>query len=90
MNAVSGKPGDSDFSEEFIKRSRIHPLEYNIYRSILSGQNPYTIIEQLVGNLNEVHEELKNIKLHGLPPIYVVVSESTIQELKTKINETSD
>lgn len=91
MDAISRKPGDSEFSKEFIERSRIHPLECNIYHSILSGQSPFTIIEQLVGNLNDVNEKLKEIYLHGIPPVYVVTSESTIQELKNKkFNEKSD
>ena len=91
MDAVSRKPGDSDFSEEFIERSRIHPLEYNIYCSILSGQSPYKIIEQLTGSLNDARKELMDLKLYGPPPVYVVASESTIQDLKNKkFNEKSD
>jgi hypothetical protein len=90
MNAVNKKPGESKFSDKFIERSRIHPLEHNILCSISQGADSCKIIEQLIGNLNETHKELRNIKLRGFPPIYVAVSESELEKLKTRINETND
>ena len=84
------KSEPSKFSDEFIERSRLHPLEHQVYCSILSGACPYSIIEQLVGNLNSVNEKLTNLVLRSAPPVYVAVSESELEKLKTKLNETND
>lgn len=73
-----------NFSESFIEASRQSPLKSAIYRSILNGYSPYLIIEQLVGDVENMQKELAEIKAYGIPPIVITVSETEFNKFKSE------
>ncbi|WP_281322164.1 hypothetical protein [Flavobacterium aestivum] len=62
-----------NFTKEFHKKGeRGHAMTITIIESLIRGENPYNIIEQLVKNQDELIEKLKDLCMH-LPPKPIII-----------------